>query len=63
MKIFIPVTDDMLERDPDLWERLVPFHVDRPCHHLAAEPLHSTPADLQQDIAASDNGRNRGLTS
>ena len=52
MREFIPVTDDMLYDNPALFERLVPYHVDRPCRRLASKPLHLTPADIQRDITA-----------
>lgn len=35
---FIPLTDARLERDPALYERLVPFNLDYPCRRLACEP-------------------------
>ena len=50
MREFIPVTDDMLYDNPALFERLVPYHVDRPCRHLASRPLHLSPADVQRDM-------------
>ncbi len=63
MQEFIPVTDEMLERDPALWEQLVPFHVDRPCRHLEAQPLALTPVDLQSDIPGGDRRDTGGTAS
>ena len=57
MREFIPVTDDMLYNNPQLFEQLIPYHIDRPCRRLQAKPLHLTPADLQSDGACPAGGQ------
>ncbi len=38
--VFVPLTDDLLDRNPELlFEPLVPYHPDLPCyHHLVPAP-------------------------
>ena len=56
MKEFIPVTDEMLYNNPQLLERLIPYHVDRPCLRLLEQPLRQTPADVQTDFDGKPTG-------
>ena len=65
MQEFIAITDDLLYDHPELFERLVPYHVDRPCHRLLGTRSgdcrdHATPADLQSDIRDLVSARSRG---
>lgn len=62
MQEFIAITDDLLYDHPELFERLVPYHVDRPCHRLmGGQPdSQATPADLQSDIRDQVAARSRG---
>ena len=53
MAKFIPVSDDELYDNPQLFDLLVPYHVDYPCRHRLAATPHHTPADLQSDMRAA----------
>ena len=46
MLLFIPLTDDKLERDPALYLQLVPFNLDYPCCRLELESAPAAQPEL-----------------
>ncbi len=60
MKEFVPVSDESLDQAPDLFNRLVPYHMDYTCRRLYAQSFELTPADLQVQIHS--NGERAGTT-
>ena len=50
MKEFIPVSDEALDEAHDLFNHLVPYHMDYLCRRLYARSFELTPADLQVQI-------------
>ena len=50
MKEFVPVSDEALDDDPDLFNRIVPYHCDYLCRRQYAKSFELTPADLQVQI-------------
>lgn len=42
-QIFVPITDEMLERDPSLLDQLRPFHIALPCYRSMASQATATP--------------------
>ena len=53
MKEFVPVSDEILDDAPDLFNRLVPYHMDYTCRRLYAQSFELTPADLQVQIPSA----------
>ncbi|OUS09449.1 hypothetical protein A9Q89_13125 [Gammaproteobacteria bacterium 53_120_T64] len=49
MKKFVALSDDLLDSQPQVLARLVPYHCDYPCQHLYRQPL-----EPLQDLAASE---------
>ncbi len=39
MKKFVAICDDLLEKQPQVVGRLVPYNCDYPCQHLYHQPL------------------------
>lgn len=39
MKKFVAICDDLLESQPQMLGRLVPYHCDYPCQRLYRQPL------------------------
>ena len=56
MKEFVPVSDAVLDGSPDLFNRLVPYHSDYPCHRTYCQSFEITPADLQVQIPQPQRG-------
>ena len=51
MKEFVPVSDEALDEATDLFNQLVPYHMDYSCRRLYARSFELTPADLQVQIS------------
>ncbi len=39
MKKFVAISDDLLDRQPQVLGQLVPYHCDYPCQRLYRQPL------------------------
>lgn len=48
MDEFVPLTDDYLERHPEVYERLVPYNWDYPCRRQAVNPM--TETNVREDM-------------
>ncbi len=57
MKEFVPVSDEVLDTAPDLFNHLVPYHRDYSCHRAYYHDFEVTPADLQVQIPTSNLNR------
>jgi len=43
MKKFVAICDDLLESQPQMLDRLVPYNCDYPCQRLYRQPLEALP--------------------
>ena len=59
MKKFVAICDDLLESQPQMLGRLVPYHCDYPCQRLYRQPLEEQPgfATVQQASTVQREGK------
>lgn len=60
MKKFVAICDDLLEREPQILGRLVPYNCDYPCQRLYRQPLEdlSELAPVQLTLTLQREGKN-----
>ena len=51
MKKFVAICDDLLESQPQMVGRLVPYNCDYPCQRLYRQPLEELPGFVPEQLA------------
>ena len=51
MKKFVAICDDLLESQPQMVGRLVPYQCDYPCQRLYRQPLEELPGFAPEQLA------------